>query len=175
MVWLWVDVGYCCICFDVQYVGCIVCDGVIFQYWDVLFGVLMLLVDLIVVFGFVFFLCMDLVVSGVCWFKEKGLCWLVQVIEMVVVVDEFLNGFGVLYGIENLVSVILLYWCKFDYMFYLYEFMGFELMDNYSKKICIWVGGDFEMLVLNCVDGFGVLDNCIYVVFFLMIVVIFVW
>lgn len=38
------------------------------------------------------------------------------------------------YGIENPVSVISSHWRKPDYTFHPYEFTGFELTDNYSKR-----------------------------------------
>lgn len=158
----WADAGYRCICFDVQHVGRTVRDGVIFQHWDALLGAPTLPADSTAVFGFAFPPCTDLAVSGARWFKEKGLRRLAQAIEMVAVADEFLNGLGVPYGIENPVSVISSHWRKPDYTFHPYEFTGFELTDNYSKKTCIWAGGDFEMPAPNRADGLGAPDNRIH-------------
>lgn len=158
----WADAGYRCICYDIQHVGRTVRDGIIFQQWDALLGAPAIPADSTVVFGFAFPPCTDLAVSGARWFKEKGLRRLAQAIEMVAVADEFLRSLGVPYGIENPVSVISSHWRKPDYTFHPYEFTGFELSDNYTKKTCIWAGGGFEMPAPNRVEGLSAPDNRIH-------------
>ncbi|MDN7848086.1 hypothetical protein [Burkholderia seminalis] len=169
----WADAGYRCICYDIQHVGRSVRDGIIFQQWDALLGAPAIPADSTVVFGFAFPPCTDLAVSGARWFKEKGLRRLAQAIEMVAVADEFLRSLGVPYGIENPVSVISSHWRKPDYTFHPYEFTGFELSDNYTKKTCIWAGGGFEMPAPNRADGLGAPDNRIHAAPHLMTAVTF--
>lgn len=118
--------------------------------------------DSTVVFGFAFPPCTHLAVSGARWFKGKGLRALSQSIEMFATAAEFLERLGCPYGIENPVSTISTHWRKPDHTFHPYEFTGFELTDNYTKKTCLWVGGGFEMPEPNRADGLGAPDNRIH-------------
>lgn len=158
----WAEAGYRCICFDVQHRGTTVRDGIIFQQWDALIGPPSIPPDSTVVFGFAFPPCTHLAVSGARWFKGKGLRALSQSIEMFATAAEFLERLGCPYGIENPVSTISTHWRKPDHTFHPYEFTGFELTDNYTKKTCLWVGGGFEMPEPNRADGFGAPDNRIH-------------
>ncbi len=47
--------------------------------------------------------------------------------------------------IENPVSTLATYWRKPDHSFHPWQYTGFCLGDNYTKKTCLWTGGGFVM------------------------------
>lgn len=169
MVQLWVEVGYDCLIVDIQYEGFGVYEcyvGIIYVYQVDLICFYQLLeqfFDWCVIFVVVFLFCDYVVVFGVCWFKGKGLKVLVWFIQCFVVVVDFVEEYDCLYCLENFVFIIFIYWCKLDYSFYLYDYVGLEVVDYYIKKICFWIGGGFVMFEVVLLDILDQLDNCIYV------------
>jgi hypothetical protein len=89
--------------------------------------------------------CNHLAVSGAKWFKGKGLGKLAHSIQLFERAAFWCEWFGSPYFIENPVSMISTYWRKSDYRFNPYDYTGFELADNYTKKTCLWTGGGFNM------------------------------
>lgn len=89
--------------------------------------------------------CNHLAVSGARWFKGKGLRKLQESISMFATAAEFCELIGAPYFIENPVSTISTYWRKPDYIFNPFEFTGWCVDDNYTKKTCLWTGGGFVM------------------------------
>lgn len=94
--------------------------------------------------------CDHLAVSGARWFQGKGLRKLQQAIGLFASAVESIPE-GVPYMIENPVSTISTYWRKPDFIFHPYDYTGFCLADNYSKKTCLWTGNGFVM-PLPCRD-----------------------
>lgn len=158
----WRDAGYRCICFDVQHVGRTIRDGIMFVHWDALIGPPNIPPDSDVHFGFAFPPCTHVAVSGARWFAGKGLRLLAQSIEFFAVAAEFFEALGIKYGLENPVSVISTHWRKPDYTFHPYEFTGYELGDNYTKKTCLWTGNGFVMPAPNRAEGLEKPDNRIH-------------
>lgn len=89
--------------------------------------------------------CDHLAVSGVRWFKGKGLRLLSDSISMFATAAEFCEWSGAPYLIENPNSNIASHWRKSDYRFHPHEFTAFEEDDNYTKMTCLWTGNGFVM------------------------------
>ena len=140
----WAEAGYRCHAFDIQHERPIAKNGITFWPWDALSDKSSWALD-DVAFVFAFPPCTHLAVSGARWFKGKGLRALAESIEMFAVAAEICEASEAPYMIENPVSTISSYWRKPDHTFHPYEFTGFELGDNYTKKTCLWTGGGFVM------------------------------
>lgn len=89
--------------------------------------------------------CTHLAVSGARWFKGKGLRDLSQAITLFATAAECCEWSGAPYLIENPVSTISTYWRKPDYTFNPCDYTGYNPLDNYTKKTCLWTGNGFRM------------------------------
>ncbi len=89
--------------------------------------------------------CTHLAVSGARWFQSKGMGALIEALAIVDACRDLCESSGAPYMIENPVSTLATYWRKPDHSFHPWEFTGFELADNYTKKTCLWTGGGFVM------------------------------
>jgi len=134
MIKPWVDAGYDGHCVDIRN-GDDIFDWVPPRH----------VVEQGVVFMSAFPPCDHLAVSGARWFRGKGLGKLVDSIRLFERAAFWCEWFGAPYMIENPVSTISTYWRPPDYTFHPYQYTGFELEDNYTKKTCLWTGNGFVM------------------------------
>lgn len=139
----WADAGYECVALDIQHKGTTERDGIWYMQWDAL-------TDPFPSLHRAKFIaasppCDHLAVSGARWFKGKGLRALARSIELFAVAAEYCESQGCPYLIENPVSTISTYWRKPDYSFHPWQYSGFELSDDYTKKTCLWTGNGFVM------------------------------
>ena len=94
--------------------------------------------------------CEDMAVSGVRWFKDKGLSALALGIKLFSRGKEIGEWSKAPWMVEHPVSTISSYYRKADYIFNPYEFDGYTQEDNnYNKKTCIWYGNGFEVPVIK--------------------------
>jgi hypothetical protein len=70
---------------------------------------------------------------------------LIEALGIVEACREICESCGAPWMLENPVSTLATYWRKPDHTFHPYEFTGFELGDNYTKKTCLWTGNGFVM------------------------------
>jgi len=135
----WAEAGYLCYCVDIQHPkgetreGNIIKVGADIQHWipprgDILFMA-------------AFPPCTDLSVSGARWFKHKGLRALENAISLFARTVEIAETMDCPWMAENPVSTISTYWRKPDHTFHPYQYTGYCLEDNYTKKTCLWTGG----------------------------------
>lgn len=89
--------------------------------------------------------CTHLAVSGARWFQAKGMGALIDGLAIVEACREICEASGAPYMIENPVSTLSTYWRKPDHDFHPWQYTGFELGDNYTKKTCLWTGNGFVM------------------------------
>ncbi len=91
--------------------------------------------------------CTNLAVSGARWFKDKGLAGLIDGLQLVEACRVICETSGTSWMLENPVSMLSTYWRKPDYAFNPCDFGGYcdPPSDNYTKKTCLWTGGDFRM------------------------------
>ena len=169
----WAEAGHTCLCYDIQHEGSkveLVAGGGSIHYlkadlYNVETNVLLheehLNED--VIFAMAFPVCTDLAVSGAAWFKskaEKDPEFQRKAVQNAVRCSQMFKSWGVPFYIENPVSVLATKWRKPDYRFHPYEYgnyikAGQEVhplypeyiapMDAYSKRTCLWTGGDFIM------------------------------
>ena len=169
----WAEAGHTCLCYDIQHEGSkveIVAGGGSIHYlkadlYNVETNVLLheehLNED--VIFAMAFPVCTDLAVSGAAWFKvkaEKDPEFQKKAVQNAVRCSQMFKSWGVPFYIENPVSVLATKWRKPDYRFHPYEYGGYikagqevhplypeyiAPMDAYSKRTCLWTGGDFIM------------------------------
>jgi len=123
-----------------------------------------------VVFGMAYCVCTNMAVSGASHFASKAKKdpdfqrKAVGYVKLCAMLFENLN---VPYFIENPVSVLATQWRKPDYYFHPYEYGGYisyaeaehprwpeyiAPFDAYTKKTCLWTGGDFVMPTKVAVD-----------------------
>ncbi|NUX58694.1 hypothetical protein [Paraburkholderia youngii] len=151
MVQPWLDAGYECWIVDIQHppayeTGGITSEGRLHRvHWDLTKPWLCPVARERIAFVAAFPPCDHLAVSGARWFKGKGLRLLAKSVELFATAAEFCEWSGAPYLIENPVSTISSYWRAPDRLFHPYEFTGYEPMDNYTKKTCLWTGGGFVM------------------------------
>lgn len=148
MVKPWADAGYETLCIDQQR------DGTDIRKW------LPPRRDYRIVFAFP--PCTDQAVSGARWFKDKGLAGLSESIELVERSRYIAEWANAPWMIENPVSVMSSYWREPDSTFHPYNYTGFELGDNYTKKTCIWHGNGFVMPDPDELPGLPEPDNRIH-------------
>ncbi|WP_446333594.1 hypothetical protein ACRHQP_00485 [Burkholderia pseudomallei] len=164
MVRPWAEAGYECRCYDIAHEGLHiekVGSGYIrYEHMDLHHRSPNIGLDIDMVFAFP--PCTHLAVSGARWFKGKGLRALADSIHMFATAAEFCDASDAPYLIENPVSTISTYWRKPDHAFHPYDFTGFELEDNYTKKTCLWVGNGFVMPAPNRAPGLEKPDNRIH-------------
>ena len=169
----WAEAGHTCLCYDIQHEGSkveLVAGGGSIHYlkadlYNVETNVLLheehLNED--VIFAMAFPVCTDLAVSGAAWFKakaEKDPKFQKKAVQNAVRCSQIFKSWGVPFYIENPVSVLATQWRKPDYRFHPYEYGGYikagqevhplypeyiAPMDAYSKRTCLWTGGDFIM------------------------------
>lgn len=145
MVKPWAEAGFTCYCVDLQHpkgetrqgniihVGADMCD------WLPPFQS--------ICFAAFFPPCTGVSVSGARWFKDKGLFALLQSIHLFYVSIRIAEWTHAPYLIENPVSVISTYWRKPDFIFNPCDYAGYPNGENdlYTKKTCLWIGGEFKM------------------------------
>jgi len=103
-----------------------------------------------VIFASFFPPCTDLAVSGARWFKskeEQNPGTRERAMSLVKWSDECGKRLGCPYFIENPVSVISTEWRTPDFTFHPYYYGGYDggEQDGYTKKTCLWTGGNFVM------------------------------
>ena len=134
----WAEAGYLCYCVDLAHEpgeareGNIIKVGANILEWLPPRGP--------IVFAAFFTPCTDVAVSGARWFKDKGIGALIQslkLFERSVMLAEWTEA---PYLIENPVSTVSTYWRKPDHFF-----DPCDYGDPYTKKTCLWTGGDFKM------------------------------
>lgn len=147
MVQPWLDAGYEAITVDLQDAGTrppermhYVADVRTWRY-PLLYG------KPAIVFAFP--PCTHLAVSGARWFKGKGMGALIEALSIVDACREICESSGTPWMIENPVSTLATYWRKPDHTFHPWQYAGFELGDNYTKKTCLWTGNGFVMPPAN--------------------------
>ena len=157
----WAEAGIDCYCVDIQHApgerrdGNIIYVGADVHRWQPPLG-------REIIFVAAFPPCTHLAVSGARWFKGKGLYALADSIILFARAADICEASGAPYLIENPVSTISSYWRKPDHTFHPWQFTGFELGDNYSKKTCLWIGGGFVMPVPHVSPEAGPPDNRIH-------------
>jgi len=141
----WVEAGYHALCVDLT------CepgerDGVIYERANMLDWVPPRhVVEEGVAFFASFPPCDHLAVSGARWFKGKGLGALALSVQLFERAAFWAEWFGAPYLIENPVSTISSYWRKPDHTFHPWQYCGLCPDDAYTKKTCLWTGGEFVM------------------------------
>ncbi len=161
----WAKAGYICWCIDIQHNEGVEIEGNIRKVYHDLSSPWFPPCDRSdIQFFFAFPPCTDVAVSGARWFKEKGLRALSKAISFFATCQEFSKWLprGVPYGIENPVSTISSYCRKPDHTFHPSDYTGFCLEDNYTKKTCIWSGGEFKMPKSFMKEGIGDPDDRIH-------------
>ena len=116
-----------------------------------------------VTFAMAFPVCTDMAVSGAAHFKrkrERDPLFQRKAANYAIWCAELFQALDCPYFIENPVSVLSTLWRKPDYSFHPFEYGGYiepdeaehpkwpdyiAPMDAYTKKTCLWTGGDFTM------------------------------
>lgn len=93
--------------------------------------------------------CSHLAVSGARWWKGKGLRALAESVNMFATAAEYAEQTGAPYMIENPISSISTYWRAADHIYSPWQYSGYAAEDYYTKKTCLWTGGDFVMPPTN--------------------------
>jgi hypothetical protein len=145
MVRPWADNGYKCYCVDIKHApgerreGNIVFVGADMREW--------LPPNTKIAFAAFFPPCTNVAVSGARWFQDKGLGALLEAVQLFYAAVRLAEWSSAPYLIENPVSTISTYWRKPDYSFNPCDYAGYEGGENdlYTKKTCLWVGGNFKM------------------------------
>jgi hypothetical protein len=150
MVEPWLEAGYGCWIVDLQHPrgitrqGRLVRVGADVRIW--------LPPRRIYVAAFAFPSCTDQAVSGARWFKDKGLAGLAQAVEAIERCRDILEWTGAPWMLENPVGTIASYWRKPDIYVHPWQFAGWNEdieRENYTKKTGLWVGGGFELPIVN--------------------------
>lgn len=148
MVRPWAKNGFHCVCVDVQHTDPRIEEfpnggRIDFIYGDVRFYLPPK--ELKIVFAFP--PCTNLAVSGSGHFKEKGIRGLIEGLELVERCRNICDWANVPWMLENPVSTISSYWRKPDYIFNPCDYGGYldPPGDAYTKKTCLWTGGEFKM------------------------------
>ena len=170
----WAEAGYECYAFDIQHewytdkyeeygegsISYLHADlhdrktlDLIYEIWH----------DKPVVFGMAFPVCTDMAVSGAAHFKRKAERdpeFQTKAVQYAVWCGELFDDLGVPYFVENPVSVLATKWRKPDHSFHPYQYGEYlsdaeavhprwpeyiAERDAYTKKTCLWTGGDFRM------------------------------
>ena len=123
-----------------------------------------------VTFAMAFCVCTDLAVSGAGWFakkRERDPLFQRKAANYAIWCAELFQALDCPYFIENPVSVLSTLWRKPDYSFHPFEYGGYidpeqaehpkwpdyiAPMDAYTKKTCLWPGGDFTMPDISPVE-----------------------
>jgi hypothetical protein len=153
----WAEQGYLCYCVDVQHSagehrdGNIIRVGADAKSWKLPTG------D--IVFAAFYPPCTDVAVSGAAHFKNKGLSYLIDALQLFEASIRIAELCGAPYFIENPVSTVSTYWRQPDHTFHPSDYGGYlaeddihpeypgyiQPRDAYPKKTCLWVGNGFVM------------------------------
>ena len=101
-----------------------------------------------ILFVFAFPPCTHMASSGARWFKGKGLDSLADSLKVVAACARICEAAGAPYCIENPVSTLATYWRKPDHAFDPCDYAGYlddPAEDSYTKRTCLWVGGNFRL------------------------------
>lgn len=171
----WAEAGYGCYAFDIQHLkdkqilhefdsgGFI--RYVHMDLWNIdnITGMQRTFENTDVVFGMAFPVCTDLAVSGAAHFARKAKAdpeFQIKASNHARWCASLFDALGVPYFIENPVSRLATLWRKPDYSFHPYEYGEYipdaeaehprwpdyiAPKDRYTKKTCLWTGGDFTM------------------------------
>ncbi len=144
MVRPWWEVGFDCLCVDVQHGGVRTEGNITFIGADVRTWLPPPRRCAIV---FAFPPCTNLAVSGARWFREKGMGGLTEALEIVEACRRICEWSEAPWMLENPVSTLSSYWRKPDHSFDPCDFGGWldPPDDAYTKRTCLWTGGGFVM------------------------------
>lgn len=108
--------------------------------------------------------CTHVTVAGARDFSTKGPMMLRDALETFDTCRHAAAWSGAPYLIENPVGVLssIPHIGKPDFYFHPWQYTGFELEDNYSKKTCLWTGNGFVMPAPLMVVGLGKPDDRIH-------------
>jgi hypothetical protein len=152
----WADAGYECHIVDMQHPEKMTVEGNVTKWgmdvyeWEKMFIETYPEKMQRAVFAAFFPPCTDLAVSGARWFASKE-AKNPGTRERAMALVHWSNKFGKRLGcpffIENPVSVISSEWRTPDFSFHPYEYGGYEggSDDGYTKKTCLWTGGNFKL------------------------------
>ena len=117
-----------------------------------------------IVFVAAFSPCTHVTVAGARDFATKGGMALRDTLEMFEACRQAAAWSGAPYMLENPVGVLssIPHIGKPDFYFHPWQYTGFELEDNYTKKTCIWAGNGFVMPEPKVVDGLPPPDDRIH-------------
>ena len=110
-------------------------------------------------FACAFVPCTDVAVSGACRFLGKGPKKFRDAMDLFIIAEDTIKALNVPGFIENPISIFSSYCGKPKYKFDPWEYSAFELRDNYNKKTCLWVYGDFVMPPRNWASPLGPPDK----------------
>ncbi len=93
--------------------------------------------------------CTDLATSGAVWWKKKGSVKYLEALDIVIATKKLCSQ-AKGWAIENPVGRLAAMWRPADYTFSHHEYAGWlpeldQESNAYSKRTCIWKGGDFIM------------------------------
>ena len=176
----WAMAGYQCHAFDIQHENKMIetfeGGGTIkYRYADLhdissLDDIYNFLSKKEVTFAMAFPVCTDMAVSGAAHFKRKREAdplFQRKAANYAIWCAELFQALDCPYFIENPVSVLSTLWRKPDYSFHPFEYGGYiepdqaehpkwpeyiAPMDAYTKKTCLWTGGDFTMPDISPVE-----------------------
>lgn len=92
--------------------------------------------------------CTHLAASGARWFRDKGLCALIDALRLVEACRAICEASGAPWMIENPVGSLSTYWRQPDHRFDPSDYAGYSpdpAEDQYTKRTCLWVGNGFSM------------------------------
>lgn len=171
----WAEVGYDCICFDIQHDASAANverfaggGSIIYRHADLhdsatLDALLAEFSESDVVFAMAFPVCTDLAVSGARHFRAKAALdplFQRRAADHARACSELFDKLGAPYFIENPVSVLATLWRRPDHRFDPFEYGGYipageadhprwpeyiAPRDAYPKRTCLWTGGGFTM------------------------------
>jgi hypothetical protein len=154
MVEPWAKAGFLCYCVDLVHPegecreGNVIRVGADVRDWLPPFAPIKAL--------FAFPPCTHVAASGARWFRDKGLCSLIEALELFEAAVRLAEWTGAPYMIENPVSTVSSYWRKPDYTFDPCDYGGYlnPPGDAYTKKTCLWTGNGFVMPEMKRVKPF---------------------
>lgn len=135
----WADAGHDCIAVDIAQDKPGLRDNIYYSQNDIF-----KLNYSAKIFDFIFAFppCTDLAGSGARWWAEKGLQATIDALTLVEACHKICQTAKIGWMLENPVGRLSTAWRKPDYMF-----DPCDYGDPYTKKTCLWVGGDFKMPV----------------------------
>jgi hypothetical protein len=151
MVGPWAKAGFLCYCVDLKHPdgehreGNIVRVGADIREWLPPYAAIKML--------FAFPPCTHVAVSGARWFRDKGLCSLIQALQLFESTVRLAEWTRAPYMIENPVSTVSSYWRSPDHIFDPCDYGGYlePSGDAYTKRTCLWTGNAFVMPKTKCV------------------------